>query len=69
MIDRSLMRYIPKQYRNDVARLEKGERVYNEHTKKWNTMIIVEWCCDDVIERHEYQNATYMKNMLEDFGR
>ena len=66
-MDNKLMRYIPKEYKRDVVNIEKCRgNVWNENTRKWNTMINVEW--SDGSENC-YQNATYMWNLLRDFGR
>lgn len=62
----TLMKYIPKEYKSQVSRIYKDERVWNDATKRWNTMITVEWTDGNV---NTYQNATYMKNVLKDFGR
>ena len=63
---KELLKYIPKQYKAEVENIRKGEKVWNEYTKRWNTTIIVEW--KDGIE-NEYQNASYMCELLKDFGR
>lgn len=63
---KELMRYIPKEYKNEVANIKKGEKVYNEYTNRWNITIIVEWKDGEI---NEYQNASYMKEKLEEFGR
>lgn len=61
-----LMRYIPKIYKNEVEDIYKGEKVWNEYTNRWNTTIIVKWKDG---EENEYQNASYMKEKLAEFGR
>lgn len=61
-----LMRYIPKEYKNEVENIKKGEKVWNEYTNRWNVTIIVEWKDGEV---NEYQNASYMKEKLAEFGR
>ena len=63
---KELLEYIPKQYKAEVENIRKGEKVWNEYTKRWNTTIIVEW--KDGTE-DEYQNASYMRELLKDFGR
>lgn len=63
---KELMRYIPKEYKNEVANIEKGEKVFNEYTNRWNITIIVEWKDGEI---NEYQNASYMKEKLAEFGR
>lgn len=50
------MRYIPRFYKNEVENIYKGEKVWNEITKRWNTMIVVEWKDGEI---NEYQNATF----------
>ncbi len=60
------MRYIPRSYKNEVEDIYKGEKVWNEITKRWNTMIVVEWKDGEI---NEYQNTTYMFNVLKYFGR
>lgn len=66
MIDKSLMKYIPKEYKKDIVSIQKSEKVWNDHTKRWNTLINVIW--KDGAE-NEYQNATYMYGKLKEFGR
>lgn len=64
---KSLMRYIPKEYKNEVANIEKVQgMVFNENTGRYNTMIAVTWKDG---QENCYQNATYMYNLLKDFGR
>lgn len=63
---KKLLKYIPKEYKTEVKSIRKGEKVFNEITKRWNTTIIVEWADGS---ENEYQNATYMYNLLKDFGR
>lgn len=65
-MDESLMKYIPKAYKKDIVSIEKGRKVWNEHSKRWNIMIVVEWK-DGAI--NEYQNASYMRVKLQEFGR
>ena len=60
------MRYIPKIYKDEVKNIYKGEKVWNEITKRWNTVIVVEW---EDGETNEFQNASYMFNVLKYFGR
>jgi len=63
----NLMRYIPKEYKKDVVNIEKCQgMVYNEETRKYNTMIAVTWKDG---QENCYQNATYMFHVLRDFGR
>lgn len=61
-----LMRYIPKEYKNEVADIYEAEREWNEVTKRWNTKIRVEWADGEV---NTYQNASYMKAKLTEVGR
>lgn len=62
----NLMRYIPKEYKNQVESIETAGTEWNEYTKRWNTLITVIWT--DGTE-NTYQNAAYMKNLLKEFGR
>ena len=62
----NLMRYIPKEYKNEVADIYEAGREWNEHTQRWNTLITVEW--KDGIE-NTYQNASYMRAKLIEVGR
>lgn len=61
-----LMRYIPKEYRSQVVDIYKAEKEWNVHTQRWNTLITVEWIDG---KKNTYQNASYIKNLLKDFGR
>lgn len=65
-MDKSLLRYIPKDMKKDVVNIYKSQTEYNEYTKRWNTLIAVEWSDGEI---NEYQNATYMFNKLKEFGR
>lgn len=65
-MQKELMRYIPKICKNEVEDIYKGEKVWNEHTNRWNSTIIVKWKDGEV---NEYQNSTYMKGKLAEFGR
>ncbi len=62
----TLMKYIPKEYKNQVKAIYRSEKVWNTYTKRWNTMITVELEDGDIAT---YQNAMYMKEMLNAFGR
>ncbi len=61
-----LLSYIPKEYKKEVANIYEAAKEWNEYTKRWNTPITVEWT--DGTE-NTYQNASYMKNLLKEFGR
>ena len=65
-MQKELMRYIPKIYKNEVEDIYKGEKVWNEHTNRWNSTIIVKWKDGEV---NEYKKSTYMKGKLAEFGR
>lgn len=67
-MDSKLLQYIPKFYKRFVSDIYLGERIWNEHTKRWNNVIVVEWCIDDEYETSTYQNASYMYNTLKEFG-
>lgn len=67
-MDAKLLQYVPKFYKPYVADIYLGERVWNEHTRKWNTQVVVEWDINGEQETTTYQNATYMYNTLKDFG-
>ena len=66
MIDKSLMKYIPKEYKKEIVSIQKGEKVWNEITHRWNILINVVW--NDGTEA-DYQNASYMYALLKEFGR
>lgn len=59
-----LMRYIPREFKKLVVNIYDGERVYNEFTKKWNTMVVVEWENGTV---SEFQNRAFMRECLKEF--
>lgn len=66
-MNNALLRYIPKEYKKEVKSIERCPgMVYNENTGKYNTMIAVTWKDG---QENCYQNATYMYNLLKDFGR
>lgn len=65
MTNKNLMRYIPKEYKSLVVDIyEEKERVWNELTNKWNTMVTVEWKNGEI---DTYQNKSYMTNVLKEF--
>ena len=66
MIDETLLKYIPKEYKKQVISIQKGDKVLNEYTHKWNVMIDVIWSNG---EETNYQNASYMHSLLKEFGR
>lgn len=66
MIDKALLKYIPKGYKKQIVSIQKGEKVWNEYTKRWNIMIDVEWNDGETVS---YQNASYMHFLLKEFGR
>lgn len=66
MVKDKLMRYIPEYYKKDVVSIRKGETEWNDLTRRWNTLIEVEWADGEVCS---YQNATYMFEKLKEFGR
>ena len=63
---KELMRYIPKEYKEQVSDIYEGEREWNEITQRWNTPIVVEWTDG---EENIYQNKSYMKFKLKEIGR
>lgn len=66
-IDISLMRYIPKEYKSLVEYIYKGRTEYNEITRRNNNIIVVKFKDED--DEREFQNASYMYNLLKEFGR
>lgn len=62
----TLMRYIPKEYKSQISDIYEDGREWNEYTQRWNTLITVEWTDG---RENTYQNATYMRNLLKEFGR
>lgn len=64
----SLLQYIPKYYKPYVMDIQFGSKVWNEHTKRWNTEIEVTWQVGDEEETTVYQNATHMYNTLKEIG-
>lgn len=63
---RNLMRYIPKEYKSEVESIKNGEVEWNDFTKRWNQLIIVTWKDG---EENTYQNASFMREKLKEFGR
>lgn len=61
-----LMRYIPKEYKAEVADIYEAGREWNEVTNRWNTLITVEWTDGS---ENTYQNASYMSFKLKEIGR
>ena len=67
-MDGKLLQYIPKFYKPYISDIHLGERVWNEHTRRWNNEVIVEWCVNDEYETTVYQNASHMYNTLKELG-
>lgn len=64
-MNKNLLKYIPKEYKNLVTYIgEANEKEYNEITKKWDVNIIVEW---ENGETSYFQNKSFMKNVLNEF--
>lgn len=63
---KKLMRYIPKAYKNQVSKIRRLDREWNDVTGKWNYPIQVEWKDG---EENTYQNSTYMQFKLSEIGR
>ena len=66
MIDKTLLKYIPKEYKQQIVSIQKGDKVWNENTHRWNIMVDVVW---NNGEETSYQNASYMYHLLKEFGR
>jgi len=63
-MNKQLMKYIPKEYKELVEDIYEGEKVWNEITNVWNTYLIVEWKNGEVTE---FQNKSYARNVLKEF--
>lgn len=63
-----LLQYIPKEYKPYVEDIYYGDRVWNEHTHRWNTYVTVEWRVGDEYDVTTYQNATHMYDTLKQIG-
>lgn len=66
MIDKTLLKYVPKGYKQQIVSIQKGTKVWNEQTHRWNIMVDVVW---NDGEKASYQNASYMHHLLKEFGR
>lgn len=62
----TLMRYIPKEYKSQVADIYEAGKEWNEYTQRWNTLITVQWTDG---EENTFQNASYMRAKLTEVGR
>lgn len=63
---KKLMKYIPKQYKNEVENIQYGEKEFNEDTHRWNQLIVVTWKDG---EETIFQNVSFMREKLKEFGR
>lgn len=63
-MNKALLRYVPKEYKDLVVDIYEGETEYNEMTKKWNTPLIIEWENGEVCK---YQNKTFAREVLKEF--
>lgn len=66
MTKNDLMKYIPKEYKGEVADIRTGSKEWDEVTRHWATTVIVTWLDG---EQNEYVNKTFMREKLKDFGR
>lgn len=66
MTKAQMMKYIPRELREEVESIEIARTEYNEHTKRWNKIVRVVWKDDEV---NEYQNFSYMHFILKEYGR
>lgn len=65
-MNKDLMRYIPKEYKNEVADIYEDGKEWNDYTNRWNVLVTVEWKDG---ETNTYQNKSYMKAKLTELGR
>lgn len=65
-MNKDLMRYIPKEYKDEVEDIYEAGKEWNEYTNRWNVLVTVEWKDG---ETNTYQNKSYMKAKLTEFGR
>lgn len=63
-MNKQLMKYIPKEYKELVEDIYEGEKVWNETTNAWNTYLVVEWKNG---ETSTFQNKGYARNILKEF--
>lgn len=63
-MNKQLMKYIPKEYKELVENIYEGEKFWNETTNAWNTCLVVEWKNGEVTE---FSNKRHAKNVLKEF--
>ena len=63
-MNKSLLAYIPREYKPLVTDIYDGDREWNDHTKKWNTNLIVEWQNG---ETSYFANKTFARECLKEF--
>lgn len=62
--DPQLMTWVPKEFKKYVVDIYKGEREWNERTKRWNTLICIDW---ENGEHSEFQTLSFMPQVLREF--
>ena len=67
-MNKTLLKYIPKFYKPFVKDIVKCDKEWNEYTKRWNIPIKVIWSVNGNEEEETFQNASYMYNLLKEFG-
>jgi len=63
-MDKNLMKYIPKEYKNLVINISEGKQEYNEITGGTAKQVIVEWENGEI---STFQNKSHMKAVLKEF--
>ena len=63
-MEKSLMKYIPKEFKSLVENIYEGDKQWNDTTKRWNVNVVVEWING---ETSCFANKTFMKEVLKEF--
>jgi hypothetical protein len=63
-MNKKLMQYVPKEYKNLVTNISEGEPEYNEITGGTAKPVIVEW---ENGETSTFQNKGHMRAVLKEF--
>lgn len=64
MLNKELMKYIPREYKSLVVDIYEGEDEYDERTNRMSTPIIVEWQNGEI---SRFQHKTWMRICLKEF--
>lgn len=62
-MNKTLLRYIPKEFKPFVVDIYEGDKEFDEIKRRWNTRLVVEWQNG---ERSEFTNKSWALTCLKE---